>query len=87
MAGHNAAVRNAKVTFASYAQFRAAFKAAGPLVTLGDWNKDGVPDEYRPSVLTIDPPIELPETKDRFEASYDNGRKFNRIGVAYLRAT
>jgi hypothetical protein len=87
VAGNNAADLNAKVTFSTYAQFRAAFKGSGPLLLLGDWNKDGVLDQYRPAVITIDPPIELLASRDRFEASYDNGRKFNKTGVAYLRAT
>jgi hypothetical protein len=54
---------------------------------LGDWNNDGIPDQYKPSVLTIDPSIELQTVKDRFETTYDNGRKFDRVGVAYLRVT
>ena len=86
VSGNNAVDRNAKFTFPSFVQFRNAFKNTGATIALGDWNNDGVPDQYQPAALTIDPPIGLPTVRDRFEATYDSGQKFNRVGVAYLRA-
>jgi len=83
----SASHRHAKFTFPSFGGFRNAFKSVGGPITLGDWNKDGTADEYRPSILTIAPPVGLPTIRDRFEVNYDSGRKFDRIGVVYLRLT
>jgi hypothetical protein len=83
----SASHRHAKLTFPSFGGFRNAFKSVGGPITLGDWNKDGIADEYKSSILMLAPPVGLPTIRDRFEVTYDSGGKFDRIGVVYLRLT
>ena len=78
--------RNAMVSFASFGDFMAAFQKAGAPAAIGDWDGDGVPDEYQPLALPLKPSIQLPTVRDRFEVGY-GGPKFDRVAVVYLRAT
>ena len=79
--------REAQVEFASLSVFIAAFTAAGTPITLGDWDKDLVPDEYQSLELIIDPPIKLPGVSDRFELTYALTPSATDFAVVYLRAT
>lgn len=86
VAGSNAPERHAQVTFASLSDFLAAFSAAGDPVALGDWDADGVPDEYQPRTLALEPAIQLPGAADRLEIIYQSAA-FDQVAVVYLRAT
>lgn len=77
--------RNATVTFASFNNFMAAFQDTGDSIAVGDWDGDGVADQYRSLVLSLNPAITLAGVKDRFEVTY-GATKFNQVAVAYLRA-
>jgi hypothetical protein len=59
--------------------------AVRALVSLGDWDEDGLTDNYQPRTLTFETPIELPGASDRFEIAHENAA-FNRTAVVYLRA-
>ncbi|HEV2359523.1 MAG TPA: hypothetical protein VGZ23_18180 [bacterium] len=85
-AGPGASERHASVTFASFGAFLAAFSSAGLPVFMGDWDLDGVTDEYRPLTLSIAPAISLPAITDRFIVTYQVP-PFDRVAVVYLRAT
>jgi hypothetical protein len=61
-------------------------KHSGREITLGDWDEDIVPDEYKSLALTINPAIKLPTVADRFEISYETPA-FDHVAVVYLRAT
>jgi hypothetical protein len=78
--------REGRVTFASLSAFLAALSAAGSAVTLGDWNEDGLPDNYQSLALTIEPAIKLPSAVDRLEIAYENSA-LDQVAVVYLRAT
>jgi len=86
VAGPNPAERHAIVTLASFTNFRAAFGPAGDPVFLGDWNMDGIPDQYNPLALAITPAIILPDVTDRLLLTYQ-APPFDQVAVAYLRAT
>jgi hypothetical protein len=73
-------------TFPNFTAFLSAFKSAGAPTALGDWDKNGVPDIYKPLALVIDPPIKLPRVTDRFSIAY-KATKFDKTAVVYLRAT
>ncbi len=84
--GPNPPEHHARVTFASLTAFLAAFSAAGDPMTMGDWDVNGIPDQYDSLALAIAPAIELPTSADHFEIAYQSPA-FNRIAVVYLRAT
>ncbi len=86
VAGLGASERHARVTFASLSDFLAVFSAVGDLVTLGDWDTDGVPDSYQPRMLTLEPAIQLPDAADRLEIIYGDAA-FDQVAVVYLRTT
>ncbi len=86
VAGPAAPVRHARLTLPSLAAFLAEFSPPGSRLALGDWNSDGVPDQYTASTLPIEPAIELPGARDRFEVAYA-GAALDRVGVLYLRAS
>lgn len=93
VAGANATQRHDAVTFASIADFLAAFAPAGDPVELGnpDLNQPGVVDSYTPLSLAFLPAIELPGTADFFSAAFKNPPLdppiFDPVAVVYLRAT
>lgn len=76
--------RHARVTFASVADLLAAFDVAGDPIELGDWDEDGIPDEYRPGTLGFDPPIRLETGVDLLRLSYQD-TVFDRAAVVYMR--
>lgn len=84
VAGFNPANRHAQVSFTSLNPFMAEFNSAGDAVELGDWNDDGVPDVYESKLLTFEPAIQLPSTRDRLEIAYQ-GSFLNQVAVVYLR--
>ncbi len=84
VSGASPAERNAAVTFATIHDFLAALGAAGNLVTMGDWDQDGIPDQYEPRMLTLDPPVFLPTVRDRFDVAYA-APAFDQVAVHYLR--
>ncbi len=86
VAGPGATERHGKITFNSLSDFLAAFTAAGDPIALGDWNADGLPDNYKPLALAFEPTVQLPGTGDRLEITYGDPA-FNQIAVVYLKAT
>jgi hypothetical protein len=84
--GEHPAKRHNKVTFPTFTKFRSVFKNAGSPISLGDWDKDGRADIYQTLALSVTPAITLPEVIDHLEISY-SGKSFDRVAVAYLRAT
>lgn len=58
--------------------------AVPALVSMGDWDEDGLIDGYQPQTLIFEPVIELPGGSDRFEIAHENAA-FNRTAVVYLR--
>ncbi|HEY9640601.1 MAG TPA: hypothetical protein V6C57_08955 [Coleofasciculaceae cyanobacterium] len=76
--------RHGQVTFASLDEFLAAFSPMGDAITLGDWDVDHLPDSYQCRVLTFEPPVQLLDTSDRFEITYQ-GTAFDQVAVIYLR--
>ena len=80
------AEQNASVTFASFSNFLAAFQDAPGAIGVGDWDANGVIDQYRSLAVSLKPAVALPTVRDRFEVRYA-GNKFNQVAVAYLRAT
>jgi len=77
--------RNSMVSFASFSDFMAAFQNMGASVAIGDWDGDGVTDQYQSLTLSMTPAIQLPTVQDRFEVIY-GATKFNQVAVVYLRA-
>lgn len=86
VAGPDAPERHGQLTFSSLTDFLDAFSSVGDPITLGDWNEDGVPDEYEPRVLNLQPAIHLQDKADRLELMYQNNT-FDQVAVVYLRAT
>jgi len=82
--GDSPAENNSSVTFASVAAFVAALTSTGTPVALGDFNGDGIPDQYQPRMLAFDAPIHLKSSSDRFEITYQNA-VFDHVGVVYVR--
>lgn len=76
--------KHASVTFASLTAFLGTLGPAGAPVTLGDWDGNGIPDQYQPLTLDIQPPIQLGGVGDRFEAAYSDPA-FDHSAVLYLR--
>jgi hypothetical protein len=77
--------RHSMVTFASFGEFMAEFQNKGASIALGDWNGDGVTDQYESFALSLNPAVTLPTVRDRFEVTY-LAAKFNQVAVVYLRA-
>ncbi len=84
VASPNAQERHAQISFASLADFLAAFTAAGNPVVLGDWDLDNALDSYQAKALTIQPAIHLASASDLLEIAYQ-GAVFDQVGVIYLR--
>ena len=55
-------------------------------VVLGDWDSDGIPDEYKSSQFRIDPSIRLITVNDRLEIAFEHP-ELNEVAVVYLRAS
>ena len=77
--------RHSMVTFASFSDFRAQFQSNGDPIAFGDWDGDGVTDQYESLALPMSPAVMLPTVQDRFEVTY-LATKFNQVAVVYLRA-
>lgn len=56
-------------------------------VTMGDWDKNSVPDIYESASRTFEPAIGLPTVADRLEITYDLTPSTTDLAVVYLRAT
>jgi hypothetical protein len=84
VSGDSPTETNSSLTFASVAAFLAALPTAGTPIALGDFNGDGIPDQYQPRSLTFDAPIHLKSSADRFEIAYQNA-VFDQVGVVYVR--
>jgi hypothetical protein len=78
------AEKHTSVTFASLTAFLGTLGAAGAPITLGDWDGNGIPDQYQPLTLDIQAPIQLADVGDRFEIAYSNPA-FDHSAVLYLR--
>lgn len=86
VAGENPAERHAEVTFASLVEFLAAISTLLEPIVLGDWDLDGVPDEYKSSQFRIDPSIRLTTVNDRLEIAFEHP-ELSEVAVVYLRAS
>jgi hypothetical protein len=86
VAGPAAPQRHARMTFASFSDFLAAFSTSSDPVTLGDWDEDGVPDGYEVKSWVIEPAISLPGVADYLEIAYQDP-VLERVAVVYLRVT
>ena len=82
--GDPPAERHATVSFASLNGFLTALGPAGSVVVLGDWDQNGIPDQYQPRRLEVQPVVRLPGVTDRFEVAY-SAPAFDSIAVLYLR--
>lgn len=82
----NTPENHAQFTFASLSDFLAEFTNAGNSMTLGDWDLDGIADNYQARVLNIEPAIRLPRVSDRLEIAYQHVN-FDHVAVVYLRLT
>ncbi len=76
--------RHARFVFPSLAAFLAAFTEAGDEVALGDWNEDGIADDYRPARLTFTRPVTLASSDDFLQLQYADPRIESKA-VLYLR--
>jgi hypothetical protein len=52
---------------------------------MGDWDGNGVTDQYKIFGLPFSPAIILPEPVDRFEIAFEKPQ-FDKTAVVYLRA-
>ena len=55
-------------------------------IVLGDWDSDGVADEYKSSQFRIDPSIPLTTVNDRLEIAFEHPQ-LSEVAVVYLRAS
>ena len=55
-------------------------------IILGDWDLDGVADEYKSSQFRIDPRISLTTVNDRLEIAFEHP-ELSEVAVVYLRAS
>jgi len=55
-------------------------------IVLGDWDSDGVADEYKSSQFRIDPSIRLTTVNDRLEIAFEHPQ-LSEVAVVYLRAS
>jgi hypothetical protein len=85
VSGGNPSERNATVGFPSVVGFLNAFTNLGTTIEMGDWDGNGVVDQYKVYGLQISPAISLPEASDRFEIAFEKPQ-FDKTGVVYLRA-
>lgn len=85
VAGTNPAERNATVTFPSVVGFLSVLSNLGTTIAMGDWDGNGVTDEYKIFGLPFSPAIALPERIDRFEIAFEKPQ-FDKTAVVYLRA-
>lgn len=79
----NAPDRHAEFVL-SFDAFVQKFDTAGDAIELGD-----PPQEYLALAYAIDPALQLPNVRDRFEISYENAataHHFDQVAVLYLRA-
>ncbi|WP_305044249.1 hypothetical protein [Geoalkalibacter sp.] len=77
--------RHAQVVFADLATFLGAFAPAGDPIPLGDWDEDGVADEYRPGLIAFDNPLRLNGPRERLSITYQDPA-LGAPAVIYLRA-
>ena len=84
VAGASPAERNATVGFPSVVGFLNAFSNLGTTLEMGDWDGNGIVDQYKIYGLSISPAISLPETADRLEIAFEK-LQFDKTGVVYLR--
>jgi hypothetical protein len=54
-------------------------------IVLGDWDLDGVPDEYESAQFRISPSINLSTVSDRLEIAFEHP-ELTEVAVVYLRA-
>ncbi|SDL36475.1 hypothetical protein SAMN05660860_00440 [Geoalkalibacter ferrihydriticus] len=73
-----------QVVFADLDAFLAAFTTAGDPIPLGDWDEDGVTDEYRPAVVAFARPLRLGGPNEVLRISYQDST-FSAPAVLYLR--
>ena len=76
--------QHAQVTFATLTDFLAAFTPTGDPVALGDWDEDGVPDQYQPANLIFNPSLKLDSKNDVLQLSYQSPQ-FDSKAVIYIR--
>ncbi|WP_429885865.1 hypothetical protein [Geoalkalibacter halelectricus] len=76
--------RHGEITFADLDPFFAEFAPAGDPIPLGDWDEDGVTDEYRPLMLAFSRPLILGGSNEMLRISYDDSA-FSAPAVVYLR--
>ncbi|MGR9046379.1 MAG: hypothetical protein ACU83N_13885 [Gammaproteobacteria bacterium] len=86
VAGDTASERHARVVFPTVDDFLNALSAIGDEVPLGDWDTNGLPDNYQARRLPLAPAIALTNASDRFEIAYQNAA-FDQVAVVYLRVT
>jgi hypothetical protein len=89
VAGPAPTERHARLTFPSLTDFLNALDPAVDSVELGDWDLNGVVDNYQIRPLTFAAAIGLPRFADRFEISYQTvlpATGFDHQAVLYLRA-
>ncbi|WP_305042618.1 hypothetical protein [Geoalkalibacter sp.] len=77
--------RHGQVVFADLETFLAAFTPAGDPIPLGDWDEDGVEDEYRPGLIRFDHPLRLSGPREQLRITYDDAA-LGAPAVVYLRA-
>ena len=53
--------------------------------TMGDWDKNDIPDEYQSFQFRVTPSIQLAGVTDRLEITFENP-KFDQLAILYLRA-
>lgn len=73
--------RHAQATFSLQSFIDALLPGGGPL-PLGDWEEDGVPDDYETRTRQLTPALALPDARDYLEIS---SAAFDQAGVVYLR--
>jgi hypothetical protein len=62
-------------------------------VTMGDWDKNGIPDKYESLQFRVKPSIQLTLVTERFEIAYqdinfeESKMKLDKVAILYLRAT
>src|SRR6266498_3774122 len=54
-------------------------------VAMGDWDENGIPDEYQSLQFRVKPSIKLAGVTDRFEITYQDPN-FDNVAILYLRA-
>jgi hypothetical protein len=84
VSGDSPAETHSSVTFATLTAFLGAIPSTGTPIALGDFNGDGIPDQYQPRMFSFPSPVRLVNAADRFEIAYQNAA-FDQVGVVYVR--